>query len=102
MPANLIRKTSADFEVGQLVRCPEPAQFLSATAAYLANRVGLVDEVAPVTRPNPQFCGHLNKVWVTWQKRGGRGETRRMAMDPRSIEAMPAEPATAKPPPCST
>jgi hypothetical protein len=82
------RKTAADFIVGQLVYCPYPGAFISSFANYLDGRQGIVVEIAPVTRPNPQYGGHINRVLVEWQKRGNRGKTRRVQMYPRDIEAL--------------
>jgi hypothetical protein len=82
------RKTAADFSVGQLIYCPDPNAFILSVAKYLAGRQGIVLEIAPVTRPNPQYGGHINRVLVEWQKRGNRGKTLRMQMYPRDIEAL--------------
>ena len=81
------RRTSADFHVGQVVFCPQPENFLSGMAKYLAGRQGVVIEVTPVTRPHPNYCGHINRVYVEWQKRGGRGKVKSDYYSPRDIEA---------------
>jgi hypothetical protein len=94
------RLTSADFKIGQEVECVDPEAFTSPTAAYLTNRVGLVDQVTPVTRAErPTYGGYLNSVWVTWQKRGNRGAEKRIRMSPRDLRvresgsaASPTEP----------
>ena len=83
------RKTSADFFVGQRVFCPHPEVFISPVSKYLANRQGVVIEVTPVTRPTPQYCGHINMVYVEWQKREGRGKTKREFQQPRDLEPSP-------------
>ena len=86
----MTRKTSADFEVGQRVKCIDPEQFLSATAKYLANRVGTVSSVTPParTRDLENYCGHINKVFVLWHKRNGRGKEQQMMMSPGDIQVI--------------
>ena len=80
------RKTSADFEVGQVVRCRDPEIYLQPLRDYLKNREGVVERVLPVVRPDEYYCGHVNKVVVKWGKRNGRGKERSEMMDPRDIE----------------
>lgn len=80
------RRTSADFKVGQVVRCADPEVFLQPLRNYLKDREGTVEKVLPVVRPDDYYCGHINKVVVKWGKRNGRGKERTEMMDPRDIQ----------------
>ena len=79
-------KTSEDFKVGQQVKCRDPEGFLQPLRAKLANRLGVVEEVAPAKAPNPQYTGLKNQVRVRWLKRNGRGNEFFEWMHPRDIE----------------
>lgn len=77
---------SDEFEVGQRVVCIRPEVFAGTIGKYLTDRIGIVEAVTPVVRPDIMYAKALNKVWVIWQKRGTRGKERRMQMVPRDIE----------------
>jgi len=79
-------KTSDDFKVGDVVMCPCPEHFLSATAKFLTGREGVVIRSFPVKVPDPYYCGHTNKVVVKWGKRNGRGKEKEMMLSPWDVE----------------
>lgn len=85
-----VRKAiSTDFSVGQRVVCADPSRFISRVSKFLTGRVGVVLEVCPAVRPNAFYCGHVNRVFVLWQKKGGRGKEEQMMMIPGDL--LPAE-----------
>lgn len=83
------KPVSTDFRVGQVVICPTPDAFVSEVRKYLDGREGIVIEVYPVTRPNEQYCGHVNKVKVMWKRRNRRGKEKVMLMMPTHIAPAP-------------
>lgn len=76
---------STDFHIGQPVVCRDPDGFVSEYKRYLTGRTGIVEKVYPAERPDPNYCGQINKVFVRWQKKGNRGKEKTMVMSPSSL-----------------
>lgn len=69
------RLTSADFHVGQRVRCRDPEGFVADWRNYLRDRTGVVEKVGPAERRERGDC-FVNEVRVRWERRNGRGKER--------------------------
>jgi len=76
---------STDFHVGQPVFCKDPKAYVGNIGRYLEGKTGVVEEVYPATRPDPNYCGQINRVAVRWLKKGNRGKERRILMSPHDI-----------------
>lgn len=88
------RFTSADFHVGQAVRCQDPNRFLADWRNYLRDRQGEVVAVGPATSTEG-YTRNVNRVRVKWSKRNGRGKERVEWM--RADNLVPIEPDSATP-----
>jgi hypothetical protein len=76
---------STDFHIGQSVVCKDPDGFVSEYKRYLTGRTGSVEKIYPVEHPDPNYCGQINKVFVRWLKKSGRGKERTMVMRPTDL-----------------
>lgn len=80
-------KRSDEFYVGQMVVVTPYilTRYIESYARKVRNRIGIVKTVCPVERSGT-YCGHLNHVFVEWQKRNGRGNISIDMMQPNEIE----------------
>jgi len=81
----MTNKKAEDFKEGDLVVCANPGSFLSARAAYLANRIGVVKKSVPII-PGDRETMWQGRVLVLWGKRNGRGKESQDWMFPNDLE----------------